>query len=42
MMTTPQQKEKKLSLFMDSGVMDDMNWPKDDKLKHRIKQRINM
>jgi hypothetical protein len=41
-MMTPQQKEKKLSLFMDSGVMDDMNWPKDDKLKHRIKQRINM
>ncbi len=40
-MTTREQKEKRFSLFMDSGVMDDKNWPKEE-LKHRIKQRIKM
>ena len=40
-MMTSFQKEKKFSLFTDSGVMDDKNWPKEE-VNHRIRQRIKM
>jgi hypothetical protein len=40
-MATALQKQKRFSLFTDSGVMDDKNWPKEE-VNHRIKQRIKM
>ena len=41
MMTTSQQKERRVSLLMDSGVMDDKNWKKEE-VKHRMKQYIKL
>ena len=40
-MSTPEQKEKRFSLFMDSGIMDDKNWKKEE-VKHRTKQCIKL
>ena len=40
-MSTPEQKEKKLSLFMDSSIMDDKNWKKEE-VKHQTKQCIKL
>ena len=40
-MTTSQQKEKRVSLLMDSGAMDDKNWKKEE-VKHRMKQYIKL
>ena len=41
MMSTLEQKEKRFSLFMDSGIMDDKNWKKEE-MKHRTKQCIKL
>jgi hypothetical protein len=41
MMSTPEQKEKRLSLFMDSGIMDNKNWKKEE-VKHQRKQCIKL
>src|SRR5580692_4099869 len=41
MMTIPQQKERRVSLLMDSGAMDDKNWKKEE-VKHRMKQYIKL
>jgi hypothetical protein len=41
MMSTPEQKEKRLSLFMDSSIMDDKNWKKEE-VKHQTKQCIKL
>jgi hypothetical protein len=40
-MTTSQQKERRVSLLMDSGAMDDKNWKKEE-VKHRMKQYIKL
>jgi hypothetical protein len=40
MMSTPEQKEKRLSLFIDSGIIDDKNWKK-EKVKHRVRGCIS-
>jgi uncharacterized protein YeaC (DUF1315 family) len=41
MMLTPEQKEKRFSLFMDSGIMDNKNWKKEE-VKHWMKQCIKL
>jgi hypothetical protein len=41
MISTIEQKEKRFSLFMDSGIMDNKNWKKDE-VKHQIKQYIKL
>jgi hypothetical protein len=40
-MSTPEQKEKRFSFFMDSGIMDDKNWKKEE-VKHWMKQCIKL
>jgi hypothetical protein len=41
MMTTSQEKERRVSLLMDSGAMDDKNWKKEE-VKHQMKQYIKL
>ena len=41
MMMTPQQKERRVSLLIDSGVMDNKNWKKEE-VKDRMKQYIKL
>ena len=40
-MASPEQIERRVSMLMDSGAMDDKNWPKEE-VKHRMKQYVKM
>ena len=40
-MSTSEQKEKRFSLFMDSSIMNDKNWKKEE-VKHQTKQCIKL
>jgi hypothetical protein len=41
MMMTSQEKERRVSLLMNLGIMDDKNWKKEE-VKYRMKQYIKL